>query len=276
MNDFQPIEIGDDLTRRHWLLILGRLATVAGFSGVVPELTAALSGAEGRKATPLPPGLYHPSQEHLSQALSDLGSMHNIPMGSETEYVQPNSLPFRPQFFSDEELKLVARVLEVLLGNVNAGALAQAAQWLDLYLHSAAGVRKAALNLDALHRALAVAYYGEAAVRDLETADPQDDVRSGLTALQQNSMERYGRGFLALDEEQQAELVLTISTASPDTPLRKFFEVMRADAVRGYYTTADGLKELGYKGNWYYASCPGCEQEIENRRQVTTLRLDHQ
>lgn len=260
MNEFKPTEVNDELTRRQWLLVLGRLAALAGFSGVVPELAAALPGAEGQQ--PLPPGLYYPSQDHLSHALGDLGSMHAIPPGSETEYVQPSSMPFPPQFFSEEEFKVVSRFIEILLGNVDAGALAQAAQWLDLYVYSAAGVREAALKLDPLHRALAVAYYGEAPVRELENADPQSVVRSGLAALEQLSREQYGRGFLALDDSQQTKLIKGISTEKPVSALRNFFDVVRTEAARGYYTSAEGLKELDYKGNWYYAACPGCEQKV--------------
>jgi gluconate 2-dehydrogenase subunit 3-like protein len=261
VNEFQSTAVGNEVTRRQWLLILGELATVAGFSGVVPELTAALSVAEEQETTGLPPGLYHASQEHLSHALGGLGSMHNIPTGSETEYVQPNSLPFYPQFFSDEEFNVVTRLVEILLGKVDAAALSQAARWVDLYLDSAAGVRAAARTLDALHRTLAVAYYGETAVRELETADPQEVVRFGLKALQQHSIDQYGRGFMTLGEEQQANLIATVRTATPDSALRKLLGLMRAEALRGYFTTADGLKELDYKGNWYYASCPGCKQE---------------
>jgi len=261
VNEFQSTEAGNEVTRREWLLILGELATVAGFSGVVPELTAALAVAEGQQTTGLPPGLYHASQEHLSHALSGLGGMRNLPTGSETEYVHANSLPFYPQFFSGEEFKLVTRLVEILLGKVDAAALSQAARWLDLYLDSAAGVRQAALSLDALHRTLAVTYYGETAVRVLETADPQEVVRLGLKALQQHAIDQYGRGFMTLGEEQQAQLIATVGTATLDSGLQKFFGVVRAEALRGYYTTADGLKELDYKGNWYYASCPGCEQE---------------
>jgi hypothetical protein len=187
--------------------------------------------------------------------------MHNISPGSETEYVQPNSPPFPSSILFGRAIKVVTRVVEILLGKVDAGALSQTVQWLDLYLYSAAGIRDAALQLDLLHRALAVAYYGENAVRELETADPQNVVRSGLRALQRDSVERYGREFLILHEEQQAQLIVTIRTAPPDSSLRKFFETLRAEAVRGYYTTAAGLKELDYKGNWYYASCPGCEQK---------------
>jgi hypothetical protein len=261
VNEFQSTEVGNEVTRRRWLLILGELATVAGFSGVVPELAAALSAAEEQKNAGLPPGLYHASQEHLSHALSGLGSIHKIPTGSETEYVQPNSLPFHPQFFSDEEFKLVTRLVEILLGKVNAAALSQAVRWVDLYLDSAPGVREAARTLDVLHRTLAVAYYGETAVRELETADPQEVVRFGLKALQQHSIDQYGRRFMTLGEDQQASLIAAVSTATLDSALRKFLGVMRAEALRGYYTTADGLKELDYKGNWYYASCPGCKQE---------------
>jgi hypothetical protein len=41
--------------------------------------------------------------------------------------------------------------------------------------------------------------------------------------------------------------------------MRKFFEITRAQAVRGYYTSAAGLEELDYKGNAYYGDSPGCE-----------------
>ena len=256
MSELKPAEVNDEITRRQWLLILGRLAAIAGFSGIVPDLVSALPNA---KAQPLPPGLYRPSQDHLSHALGDLGSMHAIPPGSETEYLQPTSGPFRPQFFSDEEFKIVTRVTEILLGKVDPGALAQSVQWLDLYLHSAAHVREAALSLDPMQRALAIAYYGEVAVRELESADPQSVVRSGLTALQQHSTEQFGHEFLALYESQQTKVLTTLSAAQPDSPLRKFFETTRTEIARGYYTSAEGLKELDYKGNWYYASCPGCE-----------------
>jgi len=257
----KPTTGNDEVTRRQWMLILGRLAAIAGFSGIAPDIAAALPGVEGLGNRALPPGLYYPSPDHLSHALGDLDSTHTIPPDSQTEFVKPSSRPFRPQFFSDEEFKTVTRVIEILLGKVGPGALLQVIQWLDLYLYSAAGVREAALNLDPLHRALAVAYYSESAVRELETADPQTQVRSGLSALQKLSMEQFGHRFLALDESEQIKLITMISSAKPESPLRKLFELVRTEAVRGYYTSAEGLKELDYKGNWYYAVCPACEQK---------------
>jgi len=52
--------------------------------------------------------------------------------------------------------------------------------------------------------------------------------------------------------------VHSISTRK-DSSLQKFLELIRNEAIRGYYTSAAGLKELDYKGNTYYPYCPGCE-----------------
>lgn len=261
MSEFEPTERMEELTRRQWVLILGRLAAVAGFSGIVPELSAALPEAAGQQLAALPPGLYYPAEEHLSHALGDIGSVHEIPPGSETEYVRPGSGPFRPQFFSQEELEVVIRIIQILLGEVDSETLSEVVNWLDLRLHSATGVREAAQRLEPLHRALAIAYHGDLAVQELETADPQRIFSSGLASLQQLSVEQYDRGFSALDSAEQANLVATISTATPDSSLRKFFEILRTETVRGYYTSAAGLKDLDYKGNWYYVACPGCERK---------------
>jgi hypothetical protein len=255
-----PTDAPDEFTRRQWLLKLGQVAAVAGFSGIVPEL-ANFSSAEGQQSAELPPGLYYPSQQHLAHALGHIGSMRAIPRGSETDYVQLASSPSHPQFFSHQEFQIVMRVVEILLGKVDSGALSQTIQWVDTYFYSLAGVREAALHIDPLHRALAVAYYGEEAVRELETSDLETVVRSGIAALQQLSIEQYGQEFLAILAWQQSKLIRTISTAKQDRLLRKFFETTRKEAIRGYYTSVEGLRELDYKGNWYYAVCPGCKEK---------------
>jgi len=258
VSDPYPPESSDDLTRRQWLLRLGEMVVLAGVSGRVPEAVAGLLESERQHVAGLPPGLYNPSAEHLVHALRSAGKPYAAPPGSETDYVPPTSLPFQPQFFSQEEFRIVTRFVHIVLGKLHPGALLQTTRWLDLWLHSAAGVLEAAQRLDPLHRALAIAYYGEASVRDLETANPQVVARAGIAALHELSVEGYGRGFLELTEPQQVELVGSTGTAKPDSPLRKFFEVMRSEAIRGYYTSAEGLKELDYKGNSYYPDCPGC------------------
>jgi hypothetical protein len=252
----------DDLSRRQWLLRLGEMVVLAGVSGLVPESAAALLGAgqSSEPATALPPGLYDPSQDHLVHALSSAGKNWSPP-GSETDYVQPSSLPFQPQFFTPEEFRVVTRYVEILLGKVDSVALSQATEWFDLWLYSAAGVRAAAQHLDPLHRALAVAVNGEASVRELETADPQSVARAGLAALHDLSVQAHGQEFLQLTAPQQIDLLTSAGATQSDNALRKFFEITRTEAIRGYYTSAAGLKELDYKGNAYYTDSPGCEMK---------------
>jgi Gluconate 2-dehydrogenase subunit 3 len=104
-----------------------------------------------------------------------------------------------------------------------------------------------------------VAVNGEESVRDLETADPQSVARAGLAALRDLSRQAHGQEFLQLTPVQQIDLLTSADTAQSGNLLRKFFEIARAQAIRGYYTSAAGLEELDYKGNAYYGDSPGCE-----------------
>jgi Gluconate 2-dehydrogenase subunit 3 len=250
----------DDLTRRQWILQLGEFMALAGVSGLVPEMGASPAQQAGEaKAMALPPGLYGSSPDHLMHALSSGGKIWTPPAGSETEYAPPRSLPYQPQYFSLEDFRIVVRLVEVLLGKVSPSSSSQAAQWFDLWLFSAPAVRAAAQQLDPMQRALASAYYGESAVRELETAHPDAVARVGIRALRDLSSKLYGRDFLQLAEAEQFDLLRTTAKAEPETSVHKFFELIRIEAIRGYYTSAEGLAELDYLGNAFYGECPGCE-----------------
>jgi hypothetical protein len=256
-----PPELADQITRRQWLLRLGETVALAGVSGVVPKAVgdrlAAVKKTQG--AIALPPGLYLPSADHLAHALEAAKEIYLNRPGSETEYVQLTHGPYQSQFFSQREYKIVTRLVGIILGEVDPVALRQTAQWVDLWVHSAAGVLQAAQQLDPLHRSLAMAYYGEAVVKELETSNPQLVARQGIPALNQLSMVRYGDAFLEISEPRQMELVEFMSTAQPQDPLRKFFDLIRKETILGYYTSAEGLKELNYKGNTYHGQCPGAQ-----------------
>lgn len=257
----EPIaeEAARELTRREWLLRLGEITALAGVAGLVPAMAATLAGAEQQAAAALPPGLYAPSPKHLIHALSGHGA-GAIPPGSETDYVQPRQGPFHPQFFSSGEFRVVTRLVEILLGKADSGAVVETAEWIDLYVYRAAGAREAARRLDPLHRALAVAYYGEASVVELETSDPQSAARDGMAALEERCRARQGRAFLELPASEQASVVRELSQAPQEGPLRRFHDLLRRETIRGYYTSRWGLKELDYKGNAYHVQCPGCER----------------
>ncbi len=256
MSEPEHIESTDEITRRSWLLRLGEMAFLAGVSGLVPEgLWSQLDSGEG--LTSLPPGLYTPSADHLVHVLQHSGKLVAVPRGSEVEYALPSSLPFHPQFFSPGEFRMISRFVEIVLGRLEPSALSQVTQWLDLWLHSSAEVLKAARNLNPSHRVLAAAYFGEASVHETETSNPQLIARAGLRALDGLSQAHHAKVFQKLTDSEQESLVTTVANKS-DSPLRSFFEIVRAEAIRGFYTSSEGLKELDYKGNAYYPQCPGC------------------
>ena len=259
-----PLDVTNELTRRQWLLRLGEVGVLAGVSGLVPDVFGSVFDNE-EKALNLPPGLYDPSADAMVHALGNHGLVMPPP-GSETEYAAPSSPPYQLQFFSREEFQTVTRVGEVFLGDADARSLSEATQWIDLWFHCAQGVREAALRLDPLHRMLAVAYYGEAEVRALETVDHAATAREGLAALYKASADQYGRNFIELNADQQSELLHTAEKREEKDTLRGFLETLRGEAIRGYFTSAAGLKELDYKGNTYNPESPGCELGAEKAR----------
>jgi Gluconate 2-dehydrogenase subunit 3 len=253
-----PDDSDDDLTRRAWLLRLGELTALAGVAGLVPDLAAAVTRNVQNAAAGLPPGLFDPSAEHLTHVLAARDAPL-VPRGGETDFAVPRRGPYQPLFFSHHELDVVTRLVGVLLGSVDARALSETIAWLDLRLQSDAGIRHAARTLDPSHRALAVAYYGQARVVELETVDSQAIVRTGLELLEQQSRERFGREFLGLAGTAQTDLVREISRLPLESPLGRCYLFVRREAIRGYFTSQAGLKELDYKGNAFYGACPGCE-----------------
>lgn len=253
----EPPDFSNDVTRREWILRLGEVVALAGVSGLVPDASSLVFAAT-QGAIELPPGLYTPSSDALVHALRGGHGAFTPPPGSETDYAPPESATFTPQFFSPDEFQVVTRFAEILLGNVDVKAVTQTARWIDLYIHSSKAVREATQNLDPLHRAVAVAYFGESSVKELETADPQAVAHEGLFALSKFCSEKYGEEFSKLPVAQQSDVVAKLSRTE-DTPLRKFFELIREQTIRGYYTTPEGLRELDYRGNAYYGESPGCD-----------------
>jgi hypothetical protein len=258
MTEKRPELTLDEITRRQWILRLGEAAVLAGFSGLAPEIAVGLLSDE-TQYTELPPGLYLPSADPLVHALRGAHKLLAPPIGTETDYVQLTALPFQPRFFSQEEFTIITRLARIILGDVDPAALSETTQWIDLSFYSAADVRQAALQLDPLHRALAVSYYGESSVHDLETVDPQSMAREGISALRKLSEEKHGHGFLELDLPQQMDVLSSVRAAPPESNVRRFFELTRSEAIRGYFTSAEGISELDYKGNSFYPYCPGCQ-----------------
>ena len=266
-----------ELTRRQWLLRLGHSVVLTGFSGAVCEIeiqALTVTPARASADQALPPGLYLPSPDHLSHVLVADERFHSRVAGSETDYAQPRTRPLQPQFFSPDEFAVVRRLVELILGEGSTpqadhpkgkaaeSASEEVAEWIDMVTFNAKAVREAARRLTPEQRTLAVRHYGAETVEGLETADPQKVCGEGLTWLAKESQVRFGKPFINLTERDQLEMLKLIGDERPEKPHEnsgtRFFALLKAETIRGYYTSRRGLDELDYKGNTFHAEGPGC------------------
>jgi hypothetical protein len=252
------------ITRREWLLRLGGTAVLMGFQGSPVE---SQGGPSALKTNQLPPGLYDPSQDHMTHALESDGRFFHARAGSETDFLRPPIGPFQPQYFSPPDFAVVERLVALFLGEPDtnsemASAMAEISGWIDREVYHSAAVREAALSLSPEHRALAIAYYGEHEVTALETDDSQKIWREGLAWISTESKRRWGNAFLEASPASQAEVLKSLSDrAGEDDAGTRLFVLLKNQVARGFYTSQRGLKELDYKGNAFYAECPGCTRK---------------
>lgn len=259
------------LTRREWLHGLGPAVVFANFPDALQK---ALKEYQAARAA-LPSGLYTPSFDHLSHVLSNESAFLPVPPGAETEYVRPRTRPFAPQGFAPAECPVIRRLTGIILGEdlgnsrsrlehgASPSIYDEVSEWIDLVVASAPKTRELARNLPEEHRALAIAYFGsEEPVRELETFEPERICREGLTWLQEESQQRFTKSFLDAGPAAQVELVQAMSDARPDmavvNPGTRLFDFLKAECIRGFYTSRMGLKELNFKGNAFYGEPPGC------------------
>jgi len=236
------------ITRRQWFMQLGGSVVLAGWS------SADLDAAE------LPPGVYEASREHLGHALAG----NPVAVGGDTELVQVRAVAFQPAFFSPDEYQTIERLTALLLGEQSGVPIVrEIAEWIDLTLFDAGAVLAAARALSPAYRAVAVGYYGAAPVRKLEEFDAQKVTREGIAWIEAYSRQAHGGSFNSGSESIQLSIVQVISDDRQDRGTEnagtRFFTYLKERVMDGFYTSKEGLEELGYRGNAFYASPPGCE-----------------
>lgn len=94
------------------------------------------------------------------------------------------------------------------------------------------------------------------------TAAGKPDVRAeleqGLAALDSRARKDRGKPFLELASAEQIALLEAVS-ADPNSAVGRFFQMIKTMTIDGYYSTREGLEqELGWHGNTYLTSFPGC------------------
>jgi hypothetical protein len=253
-----------DQTRRDWIVTIGQAAVGLELSD---RAQAAIQSADQ-----LPPGLYQPSADHLSHALMNTKRFHPAAPDCPTDYIHPRSEPFKPLFFAESEFASIRRLAGLLLGEVSRnnendrqGVSQEIAEWIDLRAWSGGGVREAALRVHPPYRDLAVAYYGSARVKQLESSNPENTCREGLAWVSAAATAQYSKDFLDLEIEQQVALLRAISDERADkqaqNPGTQLFDFLKSETIKGFYTSSMGFKELDFKGNAFYAKSPGCRSK---------------
>ena len=109
---------------------------------------------------------------------------------------------------------------------------------------------------------------------------PQESQRkfvAALNAVEGESLRQFAKSFKALSTGQQDQVLSAASTgkssnpdlsaaaeAKPGAPwqapsLRDYFEYLKGWVGTAYYSSEAGMKELGWDGENFFASFPGCE-----------------
>jgi gluconate 2-dehydrogenase gamma chain len=97
-----------------------------------------------------------------------------------------------------------------------------------------------------------------------ENSDYQASLGGGLKWLDSTCTSRYNRAYLECSAEQQEKILNLIAyrkNADQDESLTAavdFFSLLRTMTADGFFTSKIGIKYLGYKGNTYLPSFPGC------------------
>ena len=116
----------------------------------------------------------------------------------------------------------------------------------------------------------------------VDTQESKEHFLASLGAFEAESRSRFGHSFLVLTEDQQTQILTVASMEEPgNTPasenwlwfsvpsrassepiqitLRDHFQNLKTWITRAYYSSEVGMRELGWTGQYFYESFPGCE-----------------
>jgi gluconate 2-dehydrogenase gamma chain len=95
-----------------------------------------------------------------------------------------------------------------------------------------------------------------------EWPEHQTPIRGGLAWLDRESTRRFGKPFRENPEARHRELLDEIAypaRARPEmAPGVEFFNHFRDLVLSGFYSSKEGVKDLGYMGNTFVAEWKGC------------------
>jgi hypothetical protein len=102
----------------------------------------------------------------------------------------------------------------------------------------------------------------------VDTQDAQKKFLASLSAFEAEALKRFSHPYKDLTETQQNEILTTASTAEHGevnegqprhVTLRDHFENLKNWVSGAYYSSEIGMKELGWTGEVFFTSFPGCQ-----------------
>jgi hypothetical protein len=92
----------------------------------------------------------------------------------------------------------------------------------------------------------------------VDTAEHQRDFAGSLAAVEDEAKRRFGRGFAALTRSEREALLADFSKMRAH---HEEFQNLKEWIAGAYYSSEQGMRELGWNGNYAFESYPGCEHE---------------
>jgi hypothetical protein len=93
----------------------------------------------------------------------------------------------------------------------------------------------------------------------VDSADNQRGFLGALGAFDMLAITRHGSAWVALTPAQQETLLREASTADGKTSaIAAHFETLKGWIAGAYYSSEAGMRELGWTGNVFHPSLPGC------------------
>jgi hypothetical protein len=89
----------------------------------------------------------------------------------------------------------------------------------------------------------------------VDSAEHRREFVASLGAVEDEASKRFGRGFSGLGESERETLILDFSKGAHGTE----FQNLKEWIAGAYYSSEQGMRELGWNGNYAFESYPGCE-----------------
>ena len=89
----------------------------------------------------------------------------------------------------------------------------------------------------------------------VDTAETRDKFVASLTDVDRATQEKFGRVFSQLTASEKDELLTSFST---DKAHQKDFEDLKEWITTAYYSSEDGMRELGWTGEHAFRQLPNC------------------